>query len=300
MKPQLILHFFCITGLLFLTTVVTAHPTGNMIVVGEHVLWSYINPVSDPNHHACVMIWTSGSAPKVFIQSEFSASDYMLYAYQDQIYLLERKYISNTDQFEARLLKTTIEGDAEVIWDWFTDENRVGEGGFMMRSDDQMVFAQYPGIYQLTKGEKPQEYIRLEEPIIKLRPVQDGQILLLGEDVCYLTTDDGAILKRWDQLLESQVSNPPLNRNQIFDADYANGKLLLAYWGKRSFDVIDANGQRTTVLQQQDPLTPHWVVFWGERQLLFASKMIFDGSPPSPYLILLTRDHEQTVLWSTD
>ena len=54
-----------------------AHPTGNMITVGENVLWSYINPISDTNHHACVMIWSKNSKPKLFIKSEFPGSDFM-------------------------------------------------------------------------------------------------------------------------------------------------------------------------------------------------------------------------------
>jgi len=78
--------------LLFLTSFAFAHPTGNMVAVGESVFWSYINPINDPNHYACVMIWTKGSQPIVFFQSEYAASDFMLYNNQEEIYLIERKF----------------------------------------------------------------------------------------------------------------------------------------------------------------------------------------------------------------
>lgn len=299
MKTLIIKITVLITVMLCLTSVAFAHPTGNMISIGENILWSYINPISDPNHYACIMIAKKGSEPKVFVQSEYPASDYMLFNNQNEIYIVERKYSQATDDFEIRILKTTIENKPRVIWDWFKDDYRIGEGGFFMLSDNQMVFGAYPEIFTLTKGEKPKKYFEFNQPIKRIRAVENNLILLLGDNSSYLVQQNGSILKQWNELIDGSVENPPLNRNQIFDADYSNGELLLSYWGKRSFDLINASGKRQTILQQKEPLTPHWVAFSDNEKLLFSSKLIFDGSTPKPHLIILNGQNDKKVLWST-
>lgn len=285
--------------LLFLTSYAFAHPTGNMVVVGENVLWSYINPTNDPNHYACVMIWTKGSEPKVFVKSEYAASDFMLYNKQNELYIIERRFFQASDEFRVRVLKSTIDQEPRVIWDWLKDDYRIGEGGFFMLSDNQMVFGKYPEIYSLKKGEQPTKYFEFDHPIKRIRAIENNQILLLGDNACYLVQDNGKILIQWNDLIDQKVKNAPMNRNQVFDADYSNGELLLSYWGRRSFDLIDSNAKRKIILQQSEPLTPHWVAFWNKEKLLFSSKLIFDGSTPKPYLTLLNEQNKERVIWNT-
>lgn len=274
-----------------------AHPTGNMIVVGDNVLWSYINPINDPEHYACIMVWDKNSEPKVFIQSEYPASDFMLYNKKNEIYIIERRHLQATQSFEIRLMKTTIGNKPKVIWDWFRDDYRIGEGGFFMLSDNQMVFGKYPEIYILKKDGKPTKYFDFDQPVKGIRAVENNQILVSGDNAFYLTRQDGSIVKKWNQLIDDEVKDAPLNRNQIFDADYKNGNLLFAYWGKRSFEWIDKNGRHQTLLQQSEPFTPHWVAFWNDEKLLFSSKLVFDGSTPKPHLVLLNDKNQSQLVW---
>lgn len=286
-------------ALLFIQTLcIYAHPTGNMITVGENVLWSYVNPIDDPNHKACIMILGKGSKPKVFIQSEYSASDYMLYNNQDEIYIIERRHLQTTQDFEIRVLKTTINTKPKVIWDWLKDEWRIGEGGFFMLSDNQMVFGRYPDIYMLKKDRKPLKYFEFDQPIKRIRSVENNNILLLGDNDCYLVQQNGTILKEWHKLTDNNVEHAPLNRNQLFDADYRNGKLLFAYWGKRSFELVNEKGNHQIILKQTEPFTPHWVAFLDNKKLLFSSKLVFDGSTPKPHLVLLNEKNDKTVIWN--
>jgi len=276
---------------------VFAHPTGNMITVGKHVLWSYINPIDDSEHHACVMIWSEGSEPEVLMTSVYAASDFMLYTNQKDIYIIERRHLQASQQFEIRILKTAIGKEPKVIWDWMEDKWRIGEGGFFMVSDHQIVFARYPNIYCMDKGKVPTPYFEFHKPISGMRFLANNQMLLLGNNSCWLVQQDGKIINQWDDLIDETVKNAPLNRNRIFDVDYHNEELLLAYWGKRSFEIIDKFGHRKTLLQQQEPFTPHWVAFFGEEKLLFSSKLVFNGETPKPNLIKVKLDGNTAKVW---
>ncbi|MCO6472385.1 MAG: hypothetical protein J5I57_01465 [Melioribacteraceae bacterium] len=275
-----------------------AHPTGNMIVIDKHVLWSYVNPINDPEHHACIMIWSEGKEPKPFITSEFEGSDYMLFNREDEIFIIERRFIQSSRKFEIRILKTRVGEQPKEIWPWFEDKWRIGEGGFFMKSDEEIVFASYPNILYLKKDSVPIYQFEFKETIKGIQLVSQNKLLLLGDNTTWLTDEKGNIIEQWEDLIVDSVINSPLNRNQIFDVDYQNGELLLAYWGNRSFDVIYTNHERVSILQQKEPLTPHWVAYWGDKKLLFSSKLTFDGSNPKPYLLLYKSDKEIINIWT--
>jgi hypothetical protein len=284
----------------FLFYLVTeAHPTGNMIVVGDHVLWPYVCPVDDSSHHACVMIWSVGDAPEILMRSDHTSSDFMLFQKNELIYFMERRYNPSSQNNEIRILKSSIHEKPVEIWPWTEFDLRIGEGGFFMPSDDAMIFVSYPNIYQIEKGEEPKQYFDFTEPVKRLRVLDDQRFLLLGDGEAWLTTQNGEIIKHWNNLLLDNVSNPPLNRNQIFDIDYQNGELLLAYWGNRSFDTIRRNGQRKTIIKFDEPITPHWLAYFGDKKLLFASQLVMDGSNPKPHLLMQNEKHEIKKIWIT-
>ena len=275
----------------------SAHPTGDMISVGDQVLWSYIDPIDDPEHHACIMIWEPGAAPKVLVKSEYPGSDYMLYNRDQVVYIIERRFVQHSQSHRSRILKMRIGESPTAIWSWFEDTYRVGEGGFLMISDDHIVFGGYPHVYHLTKGEEPKEYLDIDFPVRRIRAIGKNNLLLLGDDTCRLTDLDGNIIEQWVGLLNDSIDNTPLNLNLIFDADYHEGELLFAYWGQRSFEYISSSGERKILVQQEEPFTPHWVAFHKNEKLLFSSKLIFDGSAPKPFLILLNRNDEKLTIW---
>lgn len=277
-----------------------AHPTGNMITVGNYVLWAYVDPIDDPAHHACLMLWHPDRAPQVLLRSEHPASDFMLHNKGETIYAIERRHIGQTQQFEARILKFRISETPEVIWDWFEDRWRIGEGGFMMPSDDEVIFGKYPNIYSLGREGTPIRYFGFDFPIKRMRAVEGNRILLLGDDGCWLVDYDGNIMKHWNRLLREDVVDAPLGRNQVFDADYKDGELLLAYWGNRSYVVMADTGGSEELLKQANPLVPHWVAHYGEGKLLFSSKLVFDGRNPKPVLLYYKGKTDLDEIWVVD
>lgn len=298
------MHLFKIVlSILLLTlvySVLNAHPTGNMIVVGDHVLWPYVCPVEDSGHHACVMRWSEGKEPEILMRSSYTSSDFILYQKNGQIYIMERRYHSSTQNNEIRILKSSLDEKPVEIWPWTELELRIGEGGFIMISDDEMVFVSYPDVYQIKKGGDPKPYFDFSEPVKRLRAQGNRQLLLLGDGKAWLTSQNGEVIEYWNNLLLDDVNNPPLNRNQVFDIDYQNGELLLAYWGNRSFDAIHSNGQRKTIIQFENPITPHWLTYFGDKKILFASALIMDGSNPKPHLLMQNEENKIKKIWVTN
>lgn len=276
---------------------VLSHPGGNMITIGKHVLWSYVSPIEDTEHHASVMIWSPNSDPKILLKSEFAASDYMFSSNGEHIYIIEQRYLQNTDKYEIRIFKTRIGEEPAEIWSWFNDQWRIGDGGFFMNSDQEIVFGRYPNIYSLRKGQTPNKYFEFNYSIKKVRAINSTQILLLSDNSCWLTDQNGKIIKEWIDLIDLKIKNAPLNRNQIFDADFKNGELLLAYWGNRSFISINSSGTQKTIMQLKKPFVPHWVAFYGNEKLLFSSSFLFNGETPNPNLILYKSDNEKINIW---
>ena len=294
MKKEI--HIFLFIFLLPFT--LKAHPGGNMITVGDHVLWSYISPVDDVEHHACVMVWHPATEPEIILRSAFPASDFMFHHIGEKIYILEQHYVQQHDHFRKRILKMKIGEKPQELWNWFVDDWRIGDAGFYMKSEKEIIFGSQSDIYCMEKGQGPEKYFDFDSPIKKIKSVPHNQILLTGEDNCWLTDQNGKIIRQWDDIIDERIEDAPLQMNLIFDADYKNGELLLAYWGKRSFDAIYDDGTRQTLLQLKEPVTPHWVAFYKDAKLLFSSKLIFDGSTPKPNLILFESATKQTEIWT--
>jgi len=274
-----------------------AHPGGNMITVGNHVFWSYIEPIEDPDHYAVVMHWTFGAKPEVIYRSEFPASDFMFTTDGEKIYIIEQRFDSSADRFMIRVLKMSVGATPDVHWNWFEDKWRIGDGGFMMTSSTTLIFGRYPRIFKLTKGGIPEVLFEFEEAVRKIRKIKNDSLLLIGESHCWLTDLSGNVIGEWKNVINPSAEQPPLNRNMIFDADFKDGRLVLANWGNRSFDLISDDGNHDILVQQEPPLVPHWVAFFQGDLLLFSSSIQMDGSAPKPRLVRYAQDGFQEVIW---
>lgn len=270
-----------------------------MIVVGDSVLWPYVCPLDDPGHRACVMIWSEGNPPEPYLNSEYSASDFILYSRGDVIFIAERRYNQTTQKNELRILKSSLEDSPVEFWPWFEHNLRIGDGGFFMPADDEIVFVSYPNIYHMKKGGDTIPFFEFDEPIKRMRSLGDNRILLLGDGQAWITDLQGEIIKYWENLTLGSVDDPPLNRNQIFDIDFQDGELLLANWGNRSFETMENEGKRKAIIDLETPLAPHWVAHFGNRKLLFASWLVMDGTNPKPHLLMENDENEIISIWTS-
>jgi len=274
-----------------------AHPSGNIAFYDEVVYWPYVDPIDDPDHHACVMRYDFKGEPEVFFHSEHPASDFFLFAGEGALYLIERRFRNATDQHEFRFLKSQNGGVPIIIRDWQVDEWRIGEGGFRVMPDETIVFGRYPEVYEMDEEGEVSRKFNLDYSVSGMKYIEGEGYLLMVEEGCKLVDESGTTLKVWSGLISESVSDPPLNRNAIFGADYYNGNLLYAYWGGRYFGLIE-KGDRKSLLREANPShAPHWVAICHKGYLIFSSS-ILAGRNPHPDFRLIGFDGSERVIWS--
>jgi hypothetical protein len=274
-----------------------AHPTGGMVVIDGRLLWSYVCPIEDADHHACVMLWDEESGVRPWLTSAFPASDWMLApAPEGKVYLVERYFDQARQANRARLLTATVGAEPEVIIPWFDDAHRFGEGGFAALGDGRFLFARYPNLYVLDRDGSATMWKEWSEPVYGLKQTQGGSLLIRGESVAWLTTHDGTVLESWPGLLQELTTEPPFMGNRVFDADHADGSLWIAYWGKRRFEVL--RGDARTVIKSFDaPWLPHAVAVDDRSAFMLASTIAPGGDGGIRPSLWHLKDDSLRLLW---
>jgi hypothetical protein len=274
-----------------------AHPTGSMVVIEGRLLWSYICPVEDPDHHACVMIWDEESGIRPWVTSTFPASDWMMAPAPDgNVYLVERYFDQARQTHKVRLLTSAVNAEPQVLIPWFDDTHRFGEGGFAALGDGRFIFARYPDLYVLNLDGSASIWRKWPEPVVGLKQTHNGFFLIRGESDAWLTTRNGTVLESWSGLIQELTAEPPFMGNRVFDADHADGSLWLAYWGKRRFELIKGTN-RTIIKSFDDPWLPHAIAADGRSVFLLASTITPDGGQGIRPNLWHLRDDSLELLW---
>ena len=253
---------------------------GSVLALGEKLLWTYVWPVGDVPHHACVMVWDEQQGARPWLVSRHQASDWLLAPDgAGGVYLVERRYLGARDAHEIRLLHAQTGEEPTELYPWAADPDRVGAGGFAVLGEDALLYARYPGLFTLSLDGTSLEGTRQPweadgpDTVLALRRLADGRLLLRGEDEIWLVGADGAPEHRWTGLLEEGGETPSIGGNQLFDADLGAGGLWVAYWGRRRFERHDAGGRRRVLLQLQAPWVPHGVAVNGHEAFMLASSI---------------------------
>ncbi|MBU1621552.1 MAG: hypothetical protein KJ556_16575 [Gammaproteobacteria bacterium] len=243
------------------------------------------------------MSWEEEAGVSPWLVSSFPASDWMMTpAPNGKVYLIERYFDQARQSHKVRLLIASVGATPEELIPWFDDAHRFGEGGFAAMEDGRFLFARYPNLYILNEDGSATVWQKWSTPVMGLRKNQDGSLLIRGESEAWLTTDDGTILKRWSGLLQKLTSEPPFMGNRVFDADYVNDSLWIAYWGKRRFEVIRGS-TRTVVKSFKEPWLPHAVAVDSKSAFMLASTISpGDDSGIRPNLWRI-KDDSLELLW---
>ena len=277
MKQRYTPHFlsrFLLLALLFFATRCWSHPTGNMMIVGETLLWSYVYPLDDTAHRACLMVWDEEGGARPWLVSEHAASNWMVApADSDEVYLIERYYDPAMDAFWMRMLRAEIGVDPVEVWPWGVDPHRLGEGGFAVLADGRVLFARYPNIYTQERGQEPTIWRVWPQPVSAIHPLADGRLLIRSTEAIWLVSATGEIEQYWGGLLQEITGDAPFAGNRIFDADFGHGGLWVAYWGQRRFERYTDKQAPILVKQLASPWLPHAVAAGKQDAFLLASSV---------------------------
>jgi len=243
----------------FFSLTLSAHPLGDIYSFEEDLYWVYVCPIQSQGHQACVMKLNKGGKIEEVIRSKRGASDWILSrSVENQLYFIER-YYSDTDGAHVSKMYRLKDGIISEVTDWYKDEHRIGEGGFIVLDNNDVVFASRGKIKIKDKNGNIYDWPKFSEYLQKFRVLHDGTMLLIQEKAITQIDVQGKVLKQWKGLIQKQEGNPPIMGNRIFDADYQDGKLYIAYWGNRRFEEVTADGKRK-LLKQYDvkgPWIPH-------------------------------------------
>jgi hypothetical protein len=262
---------------LFISNVYTsAHPTGDMVYTNNKLLWTYICPIGDVQHKACIMLWDEENGVRPWLTSDYSASDWMIsVAGSKSVYLIERYYNQNESAHYSRLLFSQVEKEPTELVLWFKDDHRFGEHGFTVIDDSLIYFAKYPSLYKFNNDTSIEKVDNWGLPINSIRNTNDGNLLILSDSTIWLTDKHLNIFESWNDILEPPGNDIPFGGNRISDADFINGTLYISYWGKRRYDVLN-KGIRETIMSLSSPWVPHHVALGGTKIFMLASTIAPD------------------------
>jgi hypothetical protein len=252
------------------------HPTGDMVFTNNTLLWSYVCPVGNIQHKACVMLWDEENGVRPWLTSDYSASDWMIsVADSKSVYLIERYYDHNEESHYSRLLYGEVEQDPIVTMEWFRDDHRFGEHGFVVLEDNTIIFARYPSLYKLNEDFTIEKIVKWELPVNSIRNTDEGDLLVISDSAIWLADDKFNILQKWNNLLEPIGSDSPFGGNRISDMDFSNSRLYISYWGKRRFEVLE-NENRKTLMSFSSPWVPHHIAIDGSKIFMLSSTIAPD------------------------
>ena len=255
-----------------------AHPLGSMLVVDEAVVFSYVCPAGDSDHHACVMVWTEAGGAVVWIHSAHPASDF-LFSLTDQpgeVAFLERRYDATRDVALHRLLRGRIGGDVIPASPWRDSPPRFADGGIAVTGGEILVGA-YPQVVRIDGQEiHPVDWPHLGE-VASIRRGTDGSLLVLTDGHALRVNEGGTPLADWGAVALAEPDpdlQPPIAPDAVFSIDADESVLAAAYWGQRRFVTIDLDsGDRETILQLETPWMPHAITISGNVFYALASTM---------------------------
>lgn len=262
-------NIYTILIIIFIAAEVYSHPSSSMMFFDGSLYWVYISPVDDVNHKAAIMKWNKNDGVSTFIVSEFSASDFSLSKSDDGGFYILESYFSG-EEYRARLLHFTVDAGIRESILWFTSPERTAQHGFFVDESGRIVYCHFPNVYLREADGTLAKWENFDFEIHSLTSESNDQYLLRGESKVELIDKNGNVIFNWYDLLKEDIDDPPFGGNMIYDADYENGKLILAYWGDRSFDLIE-NGKRFSLKRLMHPYIPHAALINGEEYFLLAS-----------------------------
>ncbi len=254
--------FLCWSSSLF------AHPWGGLVVDDEgNVYYSFVCPVESDSHVACVYrLDHDGSTPQPVLIASSDPSDLVLTRTPSrEIYAAERV---GSQPFRTRLWKLSADDKPTLVIPFsppqtfsadplaVSDSGQVyfGYDGNLVAYDDAELTTTLAASLQAGDVPVDSRSIRL------LQALDDDSFLIVNKEALVRLTRDEPAAILADGLRESSPSNLPFSGgNILFDMAADGDTTLLAYYGNREVLRISPDGTKTSLLEADEPWSPHGV-----------------------------------------
>lgn len=275
MKPSF-RSLFIFLILICLAQKAEAHPWGGLAIDSKgNLYFTFICPLVDDDHFACVMKIDSTSQLIEILKSGSSPSDIILErSLNGNIFAAERTGFN--PNFRNTLW--TLKGDAFESTLTTNDQNLFHIQAYAIDDDNRIYFSKENKVYVKNDIHASPKVIA-EFPdhisLVELSPSGSLYIMTGGSIYKYDGAESELVA---ENLKKSNPENLPFRgANIFFDMVIdENENIYLAYYGNREVLKVDTSGNITSVLSSEEPWSPHGIDLY-KGDLYILESTIDDG-----------------------
>lgn len=250
-----------------------AHPWGGLVIDADgHVYFTFICPLVDDDHYACVWQLGDGTEPTAVLESQRSPSDIVLARSPGRtIYGAER---TGSGHHQSRLWQRAS-SDWETVVAPTTDPAQFHIQAYAVADDGTLFFARDAQLFKRdTAGTVTP--VPLNAPFERIDALAwgpDDALYLLNQGTLHIVASDGTVRTLATGLKEEDPEHLPFSgANILFDLAVDDaGNAYLAYYGNRRVLKVSATGEVSTFLQAATPWSPHGVDVYNGRVYVLES-----------------------------
>ncbi len=262
MSPLVKLTISCLFAILIMTPdSANSHPWGGLVIDAEgNIYFTFICPMVDNDHHACVWKIDPNQELSEVLQSRRSPSDIVLARTQNRIIYGAERTGQNPNQSYS-LWRINESGGTPFIKPT-TNQELFFIQSYAVSDDGDIYFARDSKIFVRSSDQSISEF-KLDQEIGRIGLLSfspSGKLFIVAEDGLYKKNKNGLELIA-KQLKEENPENIPFRgANILFDMTIDKDEnIYLAYYGNRQVIRISADREKKVILEAKAPWSPHGI-----------------------------------------
>lgn len=263
--------FLSLVFFILCTPLIQAHPWGGLVIDNKgNIYFTFICPIVDDNHYACIWRLNSINELEEILKSASSPSDFVLARNADRIiFAAERS--GNSPGYRNTLWQIGYPTPERLIPT--TRDQSIFHIQAYAINNKTLYFAEENEIFirdslgTVTKLQLEVELPRID--LLEFSPI--GELYILAQGTIHILDSDSQPRELVSGLKQSRPENLPFSGANIF-FDIAideNENVYLAYFGNREVIKISPDGRPSSFLVSEGRWSPHGIdIFNGEVYIL--------------------------------
>ena len=253
--------FLACTMVLLFSLKAASHPWGGLVIDNQgNIYFTFICPMVDNDHYACVWKINSVEELSEVLQSNRSPSDIILSRSPDRIIYGAERTGQNPDHTNSLWLINET-GSTSFI-EPSRNQNNFHIQAYAVSGDKSVFFARGSQIYIRDKEKKITE-LKLDRQLERIQLLSfspSGELYILSGDNLYKHVENSLTVIA-EGLRQNDPENIPFRgANILFDmAIDEEANVYLAYYGNREVIKVLPNGEQHSILKASAPWSPHGI-----------------------------------------